>query len=837
LLFEHVHEEELQALHKVDGAATSALCLSGGGVRSASFSLGVLQALSRAGVLDRFDYLSTVSGGGYVGGWLSAWRLRAKEKSQPDPCLGLDDLSPDGKEPHPLRRLRAYIKYLTPHTGILSADVWTLIGTMLRNLFVNWMLLIPIIGAAAMLPGLYLGVLGLPSQPELISREALESWCDTDWILMSVLIAIAGTYAALQLPSLGRRPYGLRGFLGWFLVPVLLVHVLLSVHRSWSTQFDHEPALLPQMLFGAGGMVLPWIVGGIISGRFWQPSIWLAAATAGAVGRFAGFKAHGIAMVLAENHPHLFAVLDLTTTLGMFFVQISLFIGLASRAMTDEDREWWARTGAWILICAVAWGAVSTVAILGPLALRWGVDYMSLSPVGGRVGLGVLTVMAGIAQRASAAWALVSANSSRFKPLIATLAAPLITVSLFVLMSDANDAMLNIVHSWHLFPEHSHPLEASLPEDLIIFGFLALVSIVLGQVIAVNRFSLHGMYRSRLARTFLGASRPTAERHPSPFTGFDAQDDLPMSALASNARPLHIVNATINTVDDQRLANTERLAQSFTFSALHSGAASVGYRPSSEYAGGVTLGDAITTSGAAVNSNMGAEASGAQTFLLTVFNARLGVWLGNPGKPGAKSWTKPLPSFGVGPLLNELLARTTDTNPYVNLSDGGHFDNLGVYEMIRRRCQAIVAIDAGADPAFAFGDLANLIRKVRVDFGVSITFPNGLPIGPSSTGDERTRWGVGIIDYKSADRTAKNGVLLYIKPTILGDEPIDVANYAHSNPPFPHQPTTNQWFDSAEFESYRALGWHTVVSLTGGRTFAHPGELIEAAIAAPGAES
>jgi hypothetical protein len=177
----------------VDGAETTALCLSGGGVRSASFSLGVLQALSRAGVLDRFDYVSTVSGGGYIGGWLSAWRHRAKEKGQPDPCLDLAGISTGGEEPHPLRRLRAYIKYLTPHTGILSADVWTLIGTMLRNLFVNWMLLIPIIGAAAMLPGLYLGLLGLPSQPELISREALEAWYDTDWIMMTALIAIAGT--------------------------------------------------------------------------------------------------------------------------------------------------------------------------------------------------------------------------------------------------------------------------------------------------------------------------------------------------------------------------------------------------------------------------------------------------------------------------------------------------------------------------------------------------------------------------------------------------------------------------------------------------------------------
>ena len=177
------------------------------------------------------------------------------------------------------------------------------------------------------------------------------------------------------------------------------------------------------------------------------------------------------------------------------------------------------------------------MAILGPLALRWAVDAMNLSPEGGRVGLGLMTVAAGIAQRASAAWAIVTANSSRLKPLMATLAAPLITVSLFVLMSDANDAMLNVVHSWRLFPEHSHPLEASLPEDLIVFGFLAIVGLALGQVIAVNRFSLHGMYRLRLARTFLGASRSAAERRPSPFTGFDAMDDLPMSELASNARP------------------------------------------------------------------------------------------------------------------------------------------------------------------------------------------------------------------------------------------------------------------------------------------------------------
>ncbi len=829
LPFDRVQADERRHFGEAPGGAQSALCLSGGGVRSASFSLGVLQALSRAGVLDKFDYLSTVSGGGYIGGWLSAWRIRAKTKGGPDPCLTLDGLAPGGDEPAPLGRLRAFIEYLTPHTGILSADVWTLAGTMLRNLIVNWLILIPVIAAAAMLPRLYLGVLGLPSQ-ELLSLETLEAWFSSAGILMSVLVAIAATYAALQLPSLGRRPFGLIGFLVWFLAPVLIVHVLLSVHRFWAPHFDvgAGASLGSQMLVSAGGMVLPWLAGGAFGGRLWQPRIWIAAAVAGALGRLAAWKLHALAAVIANNDPQAFAVLDLTGSLAMLFLQVALFIGLASREMTDEDREWWARTGAWILISAAAWLAVSSVVILGPVALNAALDWIGVTHASGRTGLGLLAILGGLAQRASGGAALLS-GAGWLRSLVASLAAPFVTLALFVLASDANGVLLNAVHERQFFPEHAHVLGASLPEDLVGFGLLALVGLGLGRVIAVNRFSLHGMYRFRLVRTFLGASRPSDERHPSPFTGFDANDDLRMADLASLGRPFHVVNATLNTVANTRLATAERQARPFTFSALHSGAAGVGYRPSAEYAGGITLGDAITTSGAAANSNMGAGASAVQTFLLTLFNARLGEWLGNPGTPGRQTWMRPAPSFGAGPLLNELTARTTDTNPYVNLSDGGHFDNLGAYEMIRRRCRTIVIVDAGADPAFAFGDLANLIRRVRIDFGVSVVFPDGLPMGPSAPADRRRRWAVAAINYHDADPTVQDGVLLYIKPTVLGDEPVDVANYAHANPPFPHQSTVNQWFGAAEFESYRALGWHTVATLCGARTFTDPRELCDAA--------
>ncbi len=840
LPIERVLEEEARFLQHKPGEDSTALCLSGGGVRSASFGLGVLQGLAQAGVLGTFDYLSTVSGGGYIGGWLTSWRLRAHQRGEPDPCQQLAEGPAGQPEPETVTRLRRLIKFLDPRTGGLSADVWTLMGTILRNLLVNWMVLVPLIAAAAMVPRLYLGVLGLPSQPELVSRETLEFLFRHHWILLVLLVAIASIYAALELPSLGRRASGLHRFLVWFLTPVLLVHVIASIHRYWAWRFDDPLSLGSQVLLSSAGMVLPWIVGGAMSGRLWRPWIWLAAALAGAAGRLAAFWAHHYLTSLAHNDPQLFVVVDLTISMLMLFLQIALFIGLASREMTDEDREWWARAGAWVLISAIAWGLASAVVILGPILFDGVLERFGVSHAVGRSGLGLLTVLGGaVAHSVASAWLVASSGLGWVKRVAFLAAAPVIAILLIVLVSDGNRLLLiavhNAVRTLELFSEHLHPIGAALPEDLIVFGALAGLALLLGHVIAINRFSLHGMYRDRLVRTFLGVSRPGAERRPSPFTGFDEDDDLAISRLTEPGRPLHVVNATLNLVAENRLATAERKSASFTISPLHVGSADVGYRPASRYSGGITLGQALTTSGAAVNPNMGATSSPALTFLLTVFNARLGVWLGNPGAPGDATWTRAAPTIGVAPLVNEALGRTTDRNPYVNLSDGGHFENLGLYEMIRRRCRYIVVTDAGADPGYAFGDLANAIRLVRVDFGVDIAFPGGVHIGGPGAGPHPIRWAIGTIGYRRVDPGTEDGILLYLKPTILGDEPVDVANYARANPPFPHQATTNQWFDDAEFESYRALGLHTVQTLCRNERFASARDLCVAITGRSGA--
>jgi hypothetical protein len=819
LSFDEVLADEYRILHphapvsaadarvRHEEAGHIAVCLSGGGVRSASFGLGVLQGLAEARVLESADYLSTVSGGGYIGGWLSAWRLRASQHGEDPPWPRLS-ASP---EAGPITRLRDLVKFLDPHSGWMSADTWTLAGTIVRNLLVTWLLLAPLIACAAMIPRVYLGLLGLPSQPELVARASLDAWYKHDWIAIVALIGIASTYAALELPSLGNRSRGTRSFVVWFLAPVLLLHVVFSIHRFWTLRFGSAPSIAHEVATAAAAMVLPWILGATVSDRPWRPWTWIAAAAAGATGRLLTAAVHGFLAAQATEYPQRFAVIDLPISLTLLFLQFSAFVGIASRDMTDEDREWWARAAAWVLITAAAWLVTSGCAILLPLALDRVVDRMALSHFSARAYATALTLLSGTATYwVAVRTALGSTGWNKLRAIAFSAMAPVAVLLLIAVVADADRVLLTKVHDLNFFNELPHALGASLPEDLIVIALLAIAGLSLGRIIPANRFSLHDMYRARLVRTFLGVSRPPAARHPSRFTGFDRQDDVRLDELTCAGGPIHIVNATMNLVGQGGLALAERKSASFTMTSLHAGSRSLGYRPSAGYAGGLTLGQAITTSGAAVSPNMGAASTPTLTFLLAALNARLGVWLGNPGTPGGAVWRHSDPGFGLATLVDELLGRTTDRSRYVFLSDGGHFENLALYEAIARRCRYVLVSDAGADPTYCFDDLANAIRIVRIDFGVEIDFAP-LRIGPPESGT--SRWAVATIRYSAVDPMAEDGVLVYLKPALLGDEPVDVVNYARAHEAFPQQSTVNQWFDTAQFESYRMLGLHTVRSL------------------------
>jgi hypothetical protein len=174
----------------------------------------------------------------------------------------------------------------------------------------------------------------------------------------------------------------------------------------------------------------------------------------------------------------------------------------------------------------------------------------------------------------------------------------------------------------------------------------------------------------------------------------------------------------------------------------------------------------------------------------------------------------------VGHLVKELLGQTNDTNDYVYLSDGGHFDNMGLYELVRRGCRFIVICDGEEDGDLKFGGIAAAIRRCRMDFGVDIALDLRSLERPKDSLYGSRHVVVGTIRYpgscKDTDEPGKkdnsDGVVVYLKASLTGDEPADVLSYKKEHPAFPYDSTTDQWFTESQFESYRTLGYHVARS-------------------------
>jgi hypothetical protein len=359
------------------------------------------------------------------------------------------------------------------------------------------------------------------------------------------------------------------------------------------------------------------------------------------------------------------------------------------------------------------------------------------------------------------------------------------------------------------------------------------IAVGLGKHINVNRFSMHGVYRIRLVSGFLGPPRPT--RHPDPYTGVDPQDNPRMSdvfARPADCRKLFpVINTTLNLVSTRNTAWAERKAESFTITPVACGGAFLqriedraaglpargAYVPTEKYGGnesetgpgdedqGISLGTAMTISGAAVSPSMGYHSSAATAFLMTLFNVRLGAWLPNPATASREQLQAAKPPNALVTLTRELLGRTNDQGRAVYLSDGGHFENLGIYEMVRRRCRYIFVVDAGEDAHAFFEDLGNAVRKIRIDFDIRIEFAPPVGIGSRSNPVDPFRsFAWATIHYP--DIGADPGYLIYLKPSYPPDMAIDVRAYGNLNEAFPHETTIDQFFTESRFESYRQLG-------------------------------
>jgi hypothetical protein len=843
----------------------TALCFSGGGIRSATFNLGIVQALTKLGLLGEFDYVSSVSGGGYIAGWLRAWVHHRGNVSGVAAALASPAAAPDfnplAPEPKPIDHLREYSNYLTPRVGFFSADTWALAATLVRNLILNWLVLVPALAAVVAIPQMALIVTAGSPDPcrgsmAVYSQVAL-------WMAVA-----AATWSAIALQYFRRQratPASQPRILGLGLVPLWLACLCLSTAALWRCTPGGNLGLGLFSVFWCAGIPLAgWLVARVAAGR--QPhapsdrSDLFGIVASGLVVAVPFFAIARDWLPLLSARPALFVVFAVPVLLALYLLARTLFVAFASLGERDErvgpaeqppsawaaaDREWWARTSGWVLLAATTWMGASALVVLGAYALaRLGPAWhMALAAAGGVSGL--ITSSLGASPGTKGRNHADQPVESPVQDLVLKLMAPLTVALLVVVLSELTlwaaqytTSHTDLLHVSSL--TFRSPLDGGATLWRVVAGFslvpvlFLLVSWALGWVVNVNRFSAHGLYRDRLMRAYLGASN--TGRTPDPFTGFDPGDNAQLHDLVTDgaSRPILVINTTLNLVKSaERLAWQQRKAESFSMTPLYCGNFHEGYRSSRDYGGpnGISLATAVTISGAAASPNSGYHSSPIVTFLMTLFNARLGCWLGNTNMHGASTFRQNGPSHAGKILFSELLGFTDAEHPYVNLSDGGHFDNLGVYEMVLRRCRFIVASDAGQDPDHDFGDLGNVVRKIRIDFGVPVTFEAPIQILPRN--DPATHGldcAVGRIGYDVVDAGAEPGWLLYLKPTLRAPQnpPYDVLSWSRSSALFPHEPTTDQWFSEAQFESYRALGESLGLQLGTGRAFSGLSGLIDA---------
>jgi hypothetical protein len=360
-------------------------------------------------------------------------------------------------------------------------------------------------------------------------------------------------------------------------------------------------------------------------------------------------------------------------------------------------------------------------------------------------------------------------------------------------------------------------------------GALILSGPVFGWIVNINQFSLHRMYRDRLMETFMPDLKSVQENRWDMATEADKAllEDM---CQAPNRRPYHLLNANLVLSDSLTAKYRGRGGDNFLLSPLYCGSDATGWRRSSAYMkklggrrGGLTLATAMAVSGAALNPNAGNSGRGVTrnpwvSILYTLLNLRLGYWVVNPCKEaGLKTANFLVPGLWQSVIGNVLNFGLNEKQPFLELTDGGHFDNLGIYELIRRRLKTIVVCDGGADEKFTFDDLANAIERVRVDFGARIQFKDpGFDLNgvlPGSAGDETTdvryqtaKRGFAVASISYAD--GSEGLLIYIKATMIRGLSTDLYSYKAAHPKFPHEPTLDQFFDEVQIEAYRELGYY-----------------------------
>ncbi|MFE0843531.1 patatin-like phospholipase family protein [Achromobacter insolitus] len=769
-----------------DASRKWGLALSGGGIRSATFCLGLIRSLARHGTLLRFDMLSTVSGGGYIAAMVGSLFNRAKT---PLEAQAVQSALGNKNGAWFLWWLRANGRYLIP-SGI--KDTVFVCAMLLRNLVgVHFEL-----GLLALLLGMSLAVVnmaGWAAIAQLGFMEPSASYFDMVRWLPSWLPVV------------------------WLLLPVLAVAGAVYAVAYWAQ---------------------PMVATSLRNGRLL--SIWLLVLLAG--GAFAwAFWRYGLVDdgVGAQVRTTLWIA-----ALGALFVWL-VAVPLVRRQLKKRDESQPGLIDAQVrnvltrrlAFCLSGFGAILILGLVDRTA--W---VLAFEP-NGLMSAGAFLVVAAAVLRAG-----LPLLSSATKPRGSIAMGSLLWVGRivgYILTFLLCAWWVSIVFKAAIgagfrSPEFQYQ-EAFVVLALFFAPIMAYIAFTGRNFAFLNRSSLHAFYKARLTRSYLGAANErrfgqegllgALETVPNVLLASLAGkrigdvmpgDDMSLDAYRPQASggPIHMINLCVNQTRDPRggLFNRDRLGLPLTLvSGGWMNAGQEGWRKLAESAQ-LSVGAWIAISGAAAAPGLGDRTRGGLSALLTFAGVRTGYWWsGSERAEQTGVQTKHLRTPRLAKsrgLLDELFGVFKGTNGADwFLTDGGHFENTGAYALLAERARVIVLADCGADPLYAFGDLENLVRKARIDLNAEILFqrpkrPNQ-PAGFGSLNELASPSGTAclavarVIYDGDAEQT---GIMIIVKPNLCEGLPVDLVNFKAKNPDFPQQTTADQFFSEAQWESYFQLG-------------------------------
>lgn len=781
-------EEPLeQPVYSASGVhPTMGLALSGGGIRSAAFCLGAMQALSVKNLLPRFDYVSSVSGGGYSG--IAATLAVSANGGEFPFADGSDDVR-DTRDMQLFRNNVNYLKFgmfksmlknlAIVCKGVATNIVLTIAALLLLAAFSLW----------ANPTILSLSIAGLDGLEAEGLKQIIPPGLRDQPFGISVMIILAGFFISMWWAVQA----GVRGTFENFKSNLLVLSSVWLMISAASVFFELQPVLVKQMISVQELKIasaleqcltpLPAKLPVRIASQEEQERCWnvadfavskqarleQAASSKKATSKDGSVEATAVAEASAKESSGFKRLIE---WLQALLAPALAFVALASRYVGDllkagSEGEGWAPTFKRFIGRSIVWAAGLAL----PVVL-W-VAYLGLFY------WGVVVVNAGTATAIFAPDALVWVTQS-----VTTESAPYAIALLYVAVATG------LIFAW-----------------------------ILASLFYPNANSLHGLYRGRLGEAFCV---PWAKEHSL---------EMKLSQINTRQAPVHLINTALNIQASKSVNERGRNADFFAFSNAYVGSAATGYAATPCYEKverQLDVSSAMAISGAAASSNMGAQSIRPLTFTLALLNIRLGAWLSNPMIGNGGIWKDPLG------FLDELTGRLKEDRRMIYLTDGGHIENLGIYELLRRRCKLIVAVDAEADREMNFSSFITLQRYARIDFGCriemdwkkikkqSLAIQRGNAGAPAAKGgetvapakpDDGPHCAIGEITYEGGSK----GLLLYIKSSLSGDENDYICDYNRRNYDFPHETTGDQNFSEEQFEVYRALGFHATHGAVSGK--------------------